>query len=688
MFVPDKLLNTYRLLLKNKTSAYCPPIRHIVLRLRTWYTQTVAVWILILFIGAGSVTSLYAVNPEENDNTRLASKENVDAIHEQVISLLTVETTRAIEKGERALELSLELEAEEYIANSLYYLGVANYYRGYHKASNYYYDQALLYFEKVGDTERIEALYNNMGVNYSMLSMYTESANYYNKSIQLARERDDRFGIAQTELNMGLLFHSGALYDQALDYTYRAKEFFEAQNDTSHVAISKLNLGMIYADVDHIQSLPLFEQALDMFRSINFIPYIYRAKHNIALYTMDQGDRSAALQMFEELLDADASDQLSVQDLSALYLNVATLLKRNEEHQSALEYVDRAADLHEQFSLPFSFQDLILSTYIDIYLDLNEHHHVRQKIDERDALVKNILEEQSAQALEELDIIHGLSLLRESYNLQTEQVAQQRRFLILLSVALVLLTGLLIANVVLRKDVRQKSVIIKLRDKINQQRRRQSNRESLIKLDEESNRNTESKQLDESVHQETNGATDRPDKLKQPETSTSKGDAESGDVVRSEPVKDELFEEICEVVQMQKLYLDVDLRVEHIAKELRTNTKYVSSSINKETGLNFNKFINMYRLEEAKYVMDSPNGNIFSLADIAFMVGFKNESTFYRNFKELMLTTPNEYRSTGVAEDVPNFIKLNIESQDGDPESSEEMIENKDRDKKQGPSRT
>lgn len=605
-----------------------------------------------------------------------ADIESIERLHESLLALLNSETNKAIEKAEKALNLSIRIDSQKHIASSLYFLGVAYYFKGYHLASNMYYEQALLLYESIGDKERIEAIYNNLGVNYSTLLEYEKSAEYYSKSLELAKLGGDGFGVAQTELNIGLLFHSGGYYDRSLEFTYKAKDFFVAEDDTAHIALSLLNLGLIYIDVDHTQALDFYERALQLFINIDNPYYVIRTRQNIATYQMDYGDKVIALAMFEELLEGDAVYNLSVQDLGAVFVNLAGILQETGEHAKALGYLIQADNLHEIYTLPFSFRELILKTYIDIYLDLNRHEIVRRKIEERDLLQNEILEKKSSQALAELEIIHSLSELRANYLVQTEKVAAQRRYLILLSTALLVFGWLLATNLILRRNVREKSAIMRLRDKIAQQRRLQENQGSLIKLN---GQDPDSSYAHEDEEQEEVQAKDHdqdqkelsepiPPANEQMAVVNAKGDAHkavngvserAGKSVEQAFIKNELFEEICEVVQMQKLYLDSDLRVDHLAKVLRTNRKYISNNINQETGLNFNKFINMYRMEEAKHVMDSPNGESYSLADIAFMVGFKNESTFYRNFKELMLTTPNEYRRTGKSEVVPYYINLN-----------------------------
>ena len=88
-------------------------------------------------------------------------------------------------------------------------------------------------------------------------------------------------------------------------------------------------------------------------------------------------------------------------------------------------------------------------------------------------------------------------------------------------------------------------------------------------------------------------------------------------------------------------FLDPDITLRKLAKLVGLNASKLSETINKGFGKNFNDFINEYRIENVKRLMEStPNS---TLLEIAFESGFNSKATFNRSFKKFTGTSPGEY---------------------------------------------
>ncbi len=92
-----------------------------------------------------------------------------------------------------------------------------------------------------------------------------------------------------------------------------------------------------------------------------------------------------------------------------------------------------------------------------------------------------------------------------------------------------------------------------------------------------------------------------------------------------------------------KLFLKTDISLADLATEIGTNRTYLSKIINEEFDLNFNKFINTYRIEYSKEYLNS-NSEI-NLTDLAEICGFNSYSTFNRFFKNTYGVSPSEYQN-------------------------------------------
>ena len=69
-------------------------------------------------------------------------------------------------------------------------------------------------------------------------------------------------------------------------------------------------------------------------------------------------------------------------------------------------------------------------------------------------------------------------------------------------------------------------------------------------------------------------------------------------------------------------------------------------TINIEKSRNFHNFINDYRIEEAKKILQDKNYSDTNILNIAFKSGFQSKSVFNRVFKQITGKSPKDYRSS------------------------------------------
>lgn len=100
-----------------------------------------------------------------------------------------------------------------------------------------------------------------------------------------------------------------------------------------------------------------------------------------------------------------------------------------------------------------------------------------------------------------------------------------------------------------------------------------------------------------------------------------------------------------QLMQDEKLYLDPLLKLDVIAGRLRIQEKVISNVLNQHMGINFNDFVNSYRIEEAKKKLSDPACNKFTISAIAFDCGFNSLATFQRAFKQFTGNTPSQYQN-------------------------------------------
>ena len=97
------------------------------------------------------------------------------------------------------------------------------------------------------------------------------------------------------------------------------------------------------------------------------------------------------------------------------------------------------------------------------------------------------------------------------------------------------------------------------------------------------------------------------------------------------------------ILEMQ-YYRDSTLTLQKLAQLLGTNRQYLSNYINRERNMTFYEYVNEFRLEEARIILEGKNSESQqSMKDLAAMVGFNSYSTFLRSFKSKYGKTPSKY---------------------------------------------
>ena len=106
----------------------------------------------------------------------------------------------------------------------------------------------------------------------------------------------------------------------------------------------------------------------------------------------------------------------------------------------------------------------------------------------------------------------------------------------------------------------------------------------------------------------------------------------------------ELMQRIHHLVVDEKQFLNSDLTVLALAKQLNTHRNNVSACVNEQKGCNFTQYINGYRVECAKQLMlKYPDLKMNAIGSDS---GFANDTSFFRTFKALTGQTPNEWKAS------------------------------------------
>jgi AraC-like DNA-binding protein len=113
----------------------------------------------------------------------------------------------------------------------------------------------------------------------------------------------------------------------------------------------------------------------------------------------------------------------------------------------------------------------------------------------------------------------------------------------------------------------------------------------------------------------------------------------------------ELHRELTRLMTEEALYKNSELSIDELSSRLGVHPNYLSQTINTREKKNFYDFVNTYRIEEFKRLIELNKNQQFTLLSLAYDCGFSSKTSFNRYFKKATGLTPSEYAASiaGVA---------------------------------------
>ena len=102
-------------------------------------------------------------------------------------------------------------------------------------------------------------------------------------------------------------------------------------------------------------------------------------------------------------------------------------------------------------------------------------------------------------------------------------------------------------------------------------------------------------------------------------------------------------EKVEHLMLADKLYENPELTISDLAERLDTHSKRVSQVINQGFGLNFNDFVNKYRVNALIKKFEQGESSLVTFLGLALECGFNSKSTFNRAFKRETGESPKDF---------------------------------------------
>lgn len=567
------------------------------------------VFFVLLFFGAPILRGQSFVDDYAQSITRLLPNRADEADSLARILLLEVST--------------LPVSEDSLKARAFYLMGIVQYYRSQFVLAEKYYRAALDTPHGKKIIQLRENCLNNLGVIYDRQNRLDDAVEVYLESLKIAESRKDSFAMVQTWINMVILEFKKGDIQQALELCNRTLDYSTRHNDSLNMALSHQNLALIYVNQKNSEKLFFHtDRALKLFKALKNDFESIGVMVNLASYYRDTKDFEKAESLLKET-KALAEKTQNWNMLANVYVEMAHLdVQRRVNPEEALMHYLEAERICKKSGIEELFQDIyfgIAGLYAktgnyEAYLEANNRY--KEYLQEKNR-------KQSASAYEQIRVFYELDKLMSDKQELEKDINQRNRQLLLTSVLVAFL--LITSGVITYFYFRLKRYT-----------------DTLFRLN----------LADARQHQFLHHA--------QPQKPADSGLPDS-----DAPPVFERYQELIQILNDEKPFLDPELNIQALATRMATNQKYISQAINEYSGTNFFGLMRRLRVNEARKLILNARGKC-NLQDVSDQSGFSNRSSFSRQFKEVTGFSPSEFQdlaanSPHLAEAPPDDYALTIE---------------------------
>ncbi len=468
-------------------------------------------------------------------------------------------------------------------------------------------DSALIvlnYVEKIakqsGDSVYLAKIYSLKGGKYYAKGDYVNSLKNCNSSLRIYKWLNDDIEIAKAYNNLGIIYEITGDYEFAIvNHTNSLNIWNKIKNPDLKKQVDEAlphvysNIGVVYGNSgNNAKAMEYYRKALVLANKSNQIGPKTFLLLNIGLDFSRLGNQDSAKYYIKQSLEISQLSDDKYQIANTLN-NLGLIYSRMKNMDSALFYFNKGLKL----SLEINALELTKNSYHGLYTVYESKGEFKKAIEYLN----------QSKTLE--DSIYGIKAIRELSEMKNiEQsnvgflvVNKSKNFILIIASTLLILS--ISAFWILYSRKRSKKRFEKLK---------QRSSELLGEANEK---------LVEDLAEMKNNS---PQKL-------------------DDEIKSEILMKLNNVIFEQKIFMNGDLTLESLAKEIDCSRSRISHVINQVYGKNFNNWINEFRIEEAKLMMKNPENRHLTIEAISQMVGFNSKSTFNTFFKVHTGLTPSQF---------------------------------------------
>ena len=483
----------------------------------------------------------------------------------------------------------------------------------------------------------VAVAYNSLGVVYIQTkSDYYKAGEYFLKALDIVDK--GKFEYLETMvLSNVVMSHYYRSDPSGLQYAQRCRETVDKDSKSSFIgdycmALMTLLNGRYEEAISYanrvIQNIDMEYGGGTMNVNTMIMSYNVMARSLMGLGRYKEAD-----QTFKKAIAL--SEELEYEDIPDVYLGYGEYYEHKKDYHKALEVFNTGLEVSRKYDNK-AYLDKLYHCVSRTYEELGDKDNAIRYLKMHQALKDTVYRASREMAINEMrakyEVERYLKLFKDS---KAEQ-ARQNSMLILTGILLII-SLLIIALIwhLLRKQNRSYVNLVKHYQENLTLRSHLAETDSSEAVTAETVTKEEPvpEMLGEASEEEKSAADSSVEKYRNSSLSDDK--------------KNSIYREMCRMMEEDRIYRDSELNVDKMAMMLGTNRTYLSRIINEFEGINFNRYINKYRIKKAADIMSDKN-NDEPIKYICLRVGFRSHATFSKIFSDEVGVTPQNYRKIAI----------------------------------------
>ncbi len=601
-------------------------------------------------LGEKYAQQAFAIAKEKNDKKSMAKS----LLLTGRAKLAAKNPQEALLQFESAIEILGNLTPEQALKAECYrYLGIADEQLKLPNQALIHYQKAANLYREMGEKKQEALIYSTVGYIYRNLCENQKSFEYCNKALNIFDSLNDKNGAQSLSFVFALIYNDWGQPEKALEFYMDALQSLENQRDSSGMGYVLSNIAGIYENyIDKAKCYEYNYKALHIFGKIGHragLAYIY---NGLGMTHLEDKHYDSAVFYFEKSLAYSKSEKIDEQ-CSFILNNLGWVYHKKGDLKKAKEYYDQSLIISEaiqndnclvtcKLSLGNYFLDQDeTKTAISYFKSALETANSLKNINfqsqayfglsnafqktgnDKQALYyfrlhaqmkDSLFRESSQKAIAEMNARYETELkeerilrLKSKNELKSLQLSKSRTMNLVFIITIFAITVFTMIMIMLyfQKQKAYEALVRKNLESVEAEK-------SVIAFDQ-------NQPIDERELQKPKQAL--PDELAH-----------------------RLLQDLRKLIDIEKNWLKPDLNMNDVARQLNTNTAYLSKVINEHLDTNFTAYINEFRVKEARRMLADKNCAHLSIEGISKMVGFNSKSAFNVAFRKFTGLTPSMFQ--------------------------------------------